>query len=84
MVRHRFKAELRQMSVSFGEISPATKQIMRRSPILLGSRVTDERDGSKPGQRRGSVGVEEEDDTITVSYELLRPDQVRFKYSSGR
>jgi hypothetical protein len=64
------------MSASFAEISAATKQVMKRSPILLGARVTDEREGSKPGQRRASVGVEEDDDTITVSYELLRPDQV--------
>lgn len=64
------------MSASFAEISAATKQVMRRSPILLGARVTDEREGSKSGQRRASVGVEEDDDTVTVSYELLRPDQV--------
>jgi len=64
------------MSASFAEISAATKQVMRRSPILLGARVTDEREGSKPGQRRASVAVEEDDDTVTVSYELLRPDQV--------
>ena len=76
MIRYRFKAELRQISASFAEISAATKQVMKRSPILLGARVTDEREGSKPGQRRASVGIEEDDDTVTVSYELLRPDQV--------
>jgi hypothetical protein len=64
------------MSASFAEISAATKQVMKRSPILLGARATDEREGSKPGQRRASVGVEVEDDTVIVSYELLRPDQV--------
>jgi hypothetical protein len=64
------------MSASFAEISAATKQVMKRSPILLGARVMDEREGSKPGQRRASVGVEEDDDIVTVSYDLLRPDQV--------
>ena len=64
------------MSASFAEISANTKQIMKRSPILLGSRVTDEKEGAKQSQRRGSVGAEDEEETVTVSYELLRPDQV--------
>ncbi|KAG8813685.1 hypothetical protein FRC17_001463 [Serendipita sp. 399] len=72
----RFKAELRQISASFNDISASTKQKMKSSPILLGSRVTDERNPQEKGGRRDSVGAEDEDDTIIVSYELLRPDQI--------
>jgi hypothetical protein len=49
---------------------------MKRSPILLGSRITDETEESKKGQRRGSIGADDDDDMVTVSYELLKPDQV--------
>ncbi|KAG9037665.1 hypothetical protein FS842_003340 [Serendipita sp. 407] len=72
----RFKAELRQIAASINDISPSTKQTMKRSPILLGSRVTDEKNPPEKGGRRGSVAAEDEDDTIVVSYELLRPDQI--------
>ena len=64
------------MAASFAEISAATRQIMKRSPVLLGTKIADEGESSKKGERRGSVGADAEDDTITVSYELLRPDQV--------
>lgn len=68
--------ELRQIAVSFAEITPATKQLMKRSPILLASRVTDEKDGPKVGQRRASIVTEDDEEVVTVAYELLRADQV--------
>ncbi|CAG7850452.1 SubName: Full=Uncharacterized protein {ECO:0000313/EMBL:CCA72144.1} [Serendipita indica DSM 11827] len=71
----RFKAELRQMAASLGDITSATKQAMKRAPILLGSRVADEK-SSENRARSNSVGMEEEEDSVTVSYELLRADQI--------
>jgi hypothetical protein len=68
------------MAASFAEISAATRQLMRKSPVLLGTKIADETESSKKGERRGSVGAEAEDDIITVSYELLRPDQVCISY----
>jgi hypothetical protein len=68
--------ELRQIAASFAEITAATQQLMKRSPILLASRVTDEKDGPKAGQRRASIVTEDNEEVVTVVYELLRPDQV--------
>jgi hypothetical protein len=68
--------ELRQIAASFAEITAATQQLMKRSPILLASRVTDEKDGPKVGQRRASIVTEDDEEVVTVVYELLRPDQV--------
>jgi hypothetical protein len=76
LIYNRFKVELRQIAVSFAEITEATKQLMKRSPILLASREIDEKDVPKGGKRRPSIVVGDDEEVVTVAYELLRSDQV--------
>ncbi|KAG8800465.1 hypothetical protein FRC16_002827, partial [Serendipita sp. 398] len=70
-----FKVELKYLAANFDYITPSTKQKMKRSPILLGVQRIEEKDTEK------DAGVDSSDstkdgDTVNVSYQLLRADQI--------